>query len=305
MSHQKRPLSVINKNHEYRDVMPRGVLQLKKIVVLALAPLLFFFPLQAAERVILDGVFAQGGMVLGHAPPGAAVSLDGQVLSVAKSGRFVFGFDRDQGPHAALDIVHADGAVEHRDLSIEAREYDIQRIDGLPPGQVTPRTKEQLAHIRRDQEMKRQAREVRSQGTWVFENFIWPLTGRISGVYGSQRILNGEPRRPHYGVDVAAPTGTDFVAPAGGVVILASEDMYFEGGLIFLDHGHGVTSAFLHLDSVSVAVGDEIAQGDVLGTVGAQGRATGPHLDWRMDWYGKQLDPVFLVGPMPESVQAP
>ncbi len=278
---------------------------LNKALALALVAFGMCFSAQAAERVILDGVFKQGGMVLGHVEPGAAVSLDGQALSVAESGRFVFGFDRDQGPHAALDIVHADGARERRELSIEARDYDIQRIDGLPPAQVTPRTDKQIAHIKRDQEMKRQARVIRSQGHWIFETFIWPLTGRISGVYGSQRILNGEPRRPHYGVDVAAPAGTDFVAPAGGVVTLAAEDMYFEGGLIFLDHGQGVTSAFLHLDSVAVAVGDIVAQGDVLGVVGARGRATGPHLDWRMDWYGKQLDPVFLVGPMPDPKSKP
>ena len=280
-------------------------LRLVRACLLSFTSYFLCSPLQAAEVVILDGIFKQGGMVLGHVAPGTTVSLDGQALSLAPSGRFVFGFDRDQGPHATLDIVHTDGSIEHRELSVEGRDYDIQRIDGLPPAQVTPRTKAQLAHIKRDQQMKHQARADRSQGIWIFEHFTWPLTGRVSGVYGSQRILNGEPRRPHYGVDIAAPKGTNFMAPAGGVVTLAAEDMYFEGGLIFLDHGFGVTSAFLHLESVAVTAGEKVSQGDVLGTVGAQGRATGPHLDWRMDWYGKHLDPTFLVGPMPEMAHTP
>jgi len=274
------------------------------LLVLVLITLILSAPLDAAERVILNGLLTQGGMVVGQAEPGAAVSLDGEALQVGPNGQFVFGFDRDQGPRATLDIVQKDGSVEHRILIIKAREYAIQHIDGLPPAQVTPRTKEQIAHIQRDQKMKRQARENGSRGMWFAQKFIWPLTGPLTGFYGSQRILNGKPRRPHYGVDIAAPAGTNFVAPAGGVVTLASEDMYFEGGLIFLDHGYGITSAFLHLNSVAVAVGDEVKQGDVLGTVGARGRATGPHLDWRMDWKGRHLDPTFLVGPMPDAEPA-
>ena len=258
----------------------------------------------AAEPVKLDGHYAQGGTVRGWVEPGSSVALDGRALRIAKDGSFIFGFDRDHGSRSTLRVVHADGEVETRTFDIESREYNIERIDGLPPSKVTPRTQAQINHILRDQKMKRDSRKSPSQDIYFNEDFVWPLTGRLSGFYGSQRILNGEPKRPHYGVDVAAPEGTNFYAPAGGVVTLASDDMYFEGGLIFLDHGLGYTSGFLHMTRVDVKPGDVVKQGDLLGGVGAAGRATGPHLDWRITWMGKQLDPTFLVPPMEEAIAA-
>jgi murein DD-endopeptidase MepM/ murein hydrolase activator NlpD len=155
--------------------------------------------------------------------------------------------------------------------------------------------------IARSTRVKNEARKTRAEGSWFREGFIWPATGPVSGVFGSQRYYNGEPRRPHYGVDVAAPTGTPIVAPAGGVITLADMDMYFEGGLVFLDHGQGVTSLMMHMSRIDVKAGDRVEQGDVLGAVGGTGRATGPHLHWGLYWRGAWLDPERLVGPMPSS----
>ena len=270
--------------------------------VTCLCSLSFTVAASAAEPVKLEGHYAQGGTVRGWVEPGSSASLDGRALRIGKDGSFIFGFDRDHGASSTLRVVHADGEVEVRKFDIESREYNIERIDGLPPAKVSPRTQAQINHILRDQKMKRDSRKSPSQDIHFTETFMWPLTGRLSGFYGSQRILNGEPKRPHYGVDVAAPQDTNFYAPAGGVVTLASDDMYFEGGLIFLDHGLGYTSGFLHMTRVDVKPGDVVKKGDLLGGVGAAGRATGPHLDWRITWMGKQLDPTFLVPPMDEAM---
>ena len=140
-----------------------------------------------------------------------------------------------------------------------------------------------------------------TDAAWFARGFRWPLVGTVTGVYGSQRILNGEPRRPHYGIDIAAPAGTAVVAPAPGIVALAEPDLFLTGGTVMIDHGHGLTSVYLHLASLSVAEGEQVAQGDALGTVGATGRATGPHLDWRVNWFGTRLDPALLAGPMPKG----
>lgn len=261
-----------------------------------LAMALWAAPVQATE-IQLDGAFVQGGLIRGVAAPGAAVFLDDRALRVSPEGRFVFGFGRDHGEPVTLRVRFADGREEVRALDVAKRGYDVQRIDGLPPRQVTPNA-EDLADIRRNNAEIGAARANDFAETWFAQEFIWPSHGRISGVYGSQRILNGEPRRPHYGIDIAAPTGTPVVAPAAGRVTLAATDHYYTGGTIILDHGHGVSSAFLHMDTVTVKAGDVLAQGDPMGTVGAGGRATGPHLDWRINWFKVRVDPATIVGPM-------
>ena len=141
-------------------------------------------------------------------------------------------------------------------------------------------------------------RRVDRPETWFQTGFIWPVTGRISGVFGSQRVLNGEPRRPHMGVDIAAPEGTLVKAPADGMVVLVHPDMYFSGGTMIIDHGHGLTSAYLHMEDIWVEEGQILKQGDPIGTVGATGRVTGAHLDWRFNWFDQRLDPVLVAGPM-------
>ena len=273
-------------------------------VSIFVAASLFLSPSFAAEPVELTGQYVQGGTIIGKGAPGVRVSLDGSPLMVTPDGDFVFGFDRDHKGTSTLDVTHADGEVETLTFDIAGRDYNIERIDGLPDAKVTPRTPEQIAHIQRDVQMKKDAKKNPSQQVWFDETFDWPVTGRISGNYGSQRILNGEPRRPHYGVDIAAPQDTNFYAPAGGVVTLANDDMYFEGGLIFLDHGLGYVSGFLHMDRVDVKAGDIVKKGDLLGGVGSAGRSTGPHLDWRINWMGRQVDPTLLVPSMEEAIAA-
>jgi len=256
----------------------------------------------AAERpYTLSGELVQGGLVYGKAPPGSQVSQDGQALRVSDQGDFLLGFTRDAPATSQLRIERPDGKVEERSLQVAAREYRVQRIDGLPKSKVTPRSPEDLARIRRDAVAVGKARKRDDDRQDFLGGFVWPVTGPISGVYGSQRILNGEPRRPHFGVDVAAPVGTPVRAPAAGIVTLAEPDLFFSGGTLIIDHGHKLTSSFLHLHKLHVKVGDRVEQGDLIAEVGATGRVTGAHLDWRMNLRDRRIDPELLVPPMPET----
>ena len=251
------------------------------------------------ERVALNGSFAQGGLLFGETEPGAQVRLDGETVMVGDDGRFVVGFGRDSALSALLIVTLPDGAIERRSIELEDREFPVQRIDGLDQSKVSGFTPAQLEKIAADRVKKDAARETsQSAADWA-EGFDWPVTGRISGVFGSQRILNGEPKRPHSGLDIAAGQGTPVRAPAPGVITLAEEGMYFEGGLVLLDHGHWLESAFLHLSRLDVAPGTRVEKGDIIGAIGATGRATGPHLHWSMKWRGRLVDPQLTVGDMP------
>ncbi len=253
-----------------------------------------------AQDLALAGALSQGGLVTGRTVPGAEVRLDGRPVRVGADGRFLLGFGREAAPEAVLELTLPDGTVARRTLAIEQRSYDIQRIDGLQPEKVTP-PEAVLARIADERAMVAVVRKVDRPEPWFETGFVWPVTGPISGVYGSQRILNGEPKWPHFGVDVAVPVGTPVVAPADGLVVVAHDDMYYSGGTVLLDHGYGLTSAYLHLHEVSVAEGQMLRQGDRLGSVGATGRVTGAHLDWRFNWFDRRLDPVLIAGPMPET----
>lgn len=246
-----------------------------------------------AGSVDLSGPFVQGGMIVGKTAPGATAALDGKPLRVSEDGVFVFGLHRDDTGSVTLSVILPDGKAISRSEKIEPRTFDIQRIDGLPPKKVTP-PEEVLNRIRREAEAVRAARARDTAIVAFAGSFLWPVEGRISGVYGSQRILNGQPRQPHYGVDIAAATGTPVAAPAAGLVSFADNDLYFSGGTLMIDHGHGVASTFLHLEKIDVKVGDWVERGARIGTVGETGRATGPHLDWRVNWFEKRLDPQLL-----------
>ena len=242
----------------------------------------------------LNGYFVQGGVVVGRSGKLKAMTLDGREVPLGPKGEYVFGFSRDEKGSQVLTLVYKDGKFESHSLEIAPRSYDIQRIEGLPPKQVTP-PPEVLARIKRENAKIGKARRQRGDwqdfaGTW-----IWPAHGRISGVYGSQRILNGQPRRPHFGVDIANSTGTPVVAPAGGVVRLAEEDLYYSGGTIIIDHGQGLQSTFLHMASVEVAPNQRVEQGERIGSIGATGRVTGAHLDWRVNWFARRIDAQFLL----------
>ncbi|MCK5647521.1 MAG: M23 family metallopeptidase [Gammaproteobacteria bacterium] len=251
-----------------------------------------------SDNIILKGEFIQGGIVIGQTSPGSQIAYDKQLIRVSPQGSFVIGFNRDEPKTVKLKIVTLDGEIISKVLDVKKREYQIQRIDGLEKSKVSPRKAEVLARIRKEGVQAAQARKLDDERVDYLETFIWPTKGRISGVYGSQRVLNGKPRRPHFGVDVAAPTGTDVVAPASGVITLAHPDMFFSGGTLILDHGHGLSSTFLHLSKLLVKPGDRVKQGDLIARVGATGRVTGAHLDWRMNLFKRRVDPQLLVPPM-------
>lgn len=247
-----------------------------------------------ADRTELNGVFSQGGMIIGRTEPGAVVRFEDRVLQVSKDGIFVFGFHRDDPPDMTLAIYYPDKTAETIALKVAQREYDIQRIDGLPQKKVTPPA-EVIARIQREAAAVREARARDTAMEEFLNGFLWPVDGPITGIYGSQRILNGNPRQPHYGVDIAAATGTAIIAPAAGTISFAETDLYFSGGTLMIDHGHGLASAFLHMESIDVAPGERVERGQRIGTVGATGRATGAHLDWRVNWFEKRLDPQLLT----------
>jgi murein DD-endopeptidase MepM/ murein hydrolase activator NlpD len=213
---------------------------------------------------------------------------------------FVIGFSRDAGPAAEIELQRPSGTVEKNPITIEKRTYKIQRIDGLPPRKVSPSSAD-LDRIYKDIARVKKVRKKDDPRTDFTGTFIWPVTGRISGVFGSQRILNGKPKRPHYGVDIAAPTGTPVKAPADGVVSMVHNDMFYSGGTLIVDHGHGISTVYMHLHKILVEEGQPVNQGDVIAQVGATGRVTGPHLHWGMNWFETRLDPSLLVPPMPKA----
>lgn len=252
------------------------------------------------EALTLEGHLVQGGMAIGRVEPGSSVTFFGKAVRVSPQGHFVIGFSRDAPSDASLAIRRPNGKLETHRIQIEARTWPIQRIDGLPPRTVSP-SPEDLDRIGQEVDLVQKARRRDDPRTDFLQAFIWPVSGRISGVFGSQRILNGQPRRPHYGVDIAAPIGTPVLAPADGVVTLVHPEMFFSGGTLILDHGHGLSTVYMHLHQIWVQTGDRVHQGDQIALVGATGRVTGPHLHWGMNWFDTHLDPSLLVPPMPTA----
>lgn len=250
-----------------------------------------------------DGVLQQGALIVGHVEPEERVVLDGQAVKVGQDGVFVIGFDRDAGPESVLVVVDDQGNSRESKLDIKRRHYNIQRIEGIAKKIMSPNV-ENVKRARAESALVRKARAVSLDRLDFAGPFLWPLTGPITGVYGSQRVYNGEPKRPHYGVDVAAPIGTAVTTPAPGQVTLVHQDMFYSGGTLIIDHGHGVSSTLMHLSKVLVHVGDEVSPGDVVAEVGAGGRATGAHLDWRMNWKKARIDPQLLVGAMKVSIES-
>lgn len=251
-----------------------------------------------AATLALKGSPVQGGILLGQTDPGCTIEFDSILVKVSDDGNFVIGFRPDQPNWGVLRARCPDGSRRRQFLQIEQREYQEQHIDGLPPKMVTP-DEETLARIKNDRERVRTARETESDLQAFRDAFVWPVQGPVTGVFGSRRVLNGEPRSPHFGVDIAAETGTPVQSTAAGEVIFA-DDLYLAGKTVIVDHGHGLSSSYLHLDSITVSVGDTVQQGQQIATVGATGRVTGAHLDWRFNWFQVRLDPEQLAGPMPE-----
>jgi murein DD-endopeptidase MepM/ murein hydrolase activator NlpD len=267
--------------------------------VIRVLAVLLLLALPAQAEVVLEGSLVQGGVAFGRATVGTQLSFEGRPVRLSPDGDFVIGVGRDTPASVALAITHPDGRSETRALPVTPRRFDIQRIDGLPERQVTPRP-EDTARIRDDAAQIAGARTRDTAEALFRSGFVWPVIGPISGVYGSQRILNGQARAPHWGVDVAVPTGTPIVATADAVVSFLHQDMFFTGKTLLLDHGHGLASVYSHLSEFTVVAGERVKKGQVVGKVGATGRATGAHLHWGVTWFEVRLDPALLVPPMPK-----
>lgn len=252
----------------------------------------------SAQALEIQGEWQQGATLFGRVTPGTQVEFLGRQVRVSDEGLFVIGLGRDAESEVVLTLVEPDGEPRQLSYPVKQRDYQIQRVEGVPQKTVTP-DPEQVARSRREAAMAWEARQLDDARTDFNQAFEWPLTGPITGVYGSQRYFNGEPRSPHYGIDIAAPTGTPVKAPAAGLVTLVHEDMFFSGGTLIVDHGHGLSSTFIHLHKILVKEGERVEQGDLIAQVGATGRVTGAHLDWRMNWFDQRVDPELLVGPMP------
>ena len=253
--------------------------------------LLIQFNSQAIE---FEGKFIQGHFILGKTDPGAKIQIDKKSVRVSKDGFFAFGLDRDRKYDVTIEI-KKDGKTEKLIKKVQKRKYNIQRIDGLEEKKVTP-PEEVYERIKNENKLIADAREINSDLDFFKNKFILPLDNAIiTGVYGSQRILNGKPRWPHYGIDFAGDLGTPIKAMADGIVTLAENDLYFTGATLIFDHGHGISTLYMHLDEIFVEKGDIVKQGDIIGTVGSSGRSTGPHLDIRLNWFGTRLDPATVL----------
>ena len=246
-----------------------------------------------AFAVEFKGKFLQGHFIIGITDPSSKIIIDKKEVRVSKDGYFVFGIDRDRKFDVTITKI-INGKKEKIIKKVLKRKYNIQRIDGLEESKVTP-PESVYKRIKKENNKIGEARAINSNLPFFKDHFIMPVKGIISGVYGSQRILNGKPKWPHYGIDIAAKQGTEIKSSGAGVVTMAEDDLYYTGGTIIMDHGHGISTIYSHLENVMVSVGDKINQGDIIGTVGSTGRSTGPHLDFRVNWFQTRLDPMSLL----------
>lgn len=262
---------------------------------------------EAQLKAALPGSVEQGGLVRSKLSVAGQLSLLGdqagtsgalaiRVIRIGAQGDFVFGVGRDATNPVRLHLELESGEACDASVAVSAREWKLERVDGVPESTVEP-PPDIAARIEREQAEVARARERDDDRNDFSVAFAWPLTGRISGVYGSQRIYNGKPKSPHSGLDVAAPKGRPVLAPAAGTITFAKPDLYLTGGTVLVDHGHGLSSSFLHLSRLDVVVGQRVEQGQAIGLVGATGRATGPHMHWGLNWFGVRVDPQLLVDP--------
>ena len=268
--------------------------QLSAKLIKALLGTTALFCVLSSNALELQGEWIEGGLIIGNAEPGSVIRFKGEPVMISEEGLFVIGLHRDEDEPVSLEVTDPSGQTQSQVIEVAQRGYNIQRVEGIAQSIMEPSDEDQ-DRIWTDYLMTTEARKIRSDLETFLSDFDWPVMGPISGVYGSQRVYNGVPGTPHYGIDVAVPTGTAIVAPASGQIIMVHDNMFYSGGTIMLDHGHGVSSSFLHLSKTSVEVGDWVEQGDPIGEVGATGRVTGPHLDWRMNWGDSRIDPELLL----------
>jgi murein DD-endopeptidase MepM/ murein hydrolase activator NlpD len=249
---------------------------------------------QEDDGIVFPASASQGALVFGKVPAGSVVEYAGRTLRPTPWGTVVFGVDRQERGPLRLEVVRADGTRVPETVAVTPRDWPLEHVDGVPPKTVNP-PPAIAERIRREQAQVTAARARDDDRADFAAPFTWPVQGRISGRFGSGRVYNGQPGAGHSGMDIAAPAGTPVKAPAAGVVTFANPDLYLTGGTVLLDHGHGVSSNFLHLSRIDVKVGDRVAQGQVIGAVGATGRATGPHLHWGMNWFDVRVDPLLVL----------
>jgi len=246
------------------------------------------------DRIVFPERVSQGALVIGKVPAGSQVRYAGRTLRATPYGSVAFGVGRDEAGPLAVTVERADGTTATTRIAVDLRDWPVERVDGVPPKTVEP-PPAIAERIRREQARVAATRDRDGDNVDFAAAFAQPIQGRISGRFGRQRVYNGKPGAPHSGLDVAAPAGTPVQAPAGGIVTFADPDLYLTGGTLVLDHGHGISSTFLHLSRIDVAVGDRVEQGAVIGAVGATGRATGPHLHWGMNWFDVRIDPQLVL----------
>ena len=263
-----------------------------KIINKLLLILVIFAPTQL-NAIEFKGKFLQGHYIIGSTDPLAQIIIGKKEVKVSKDGYFVFGIDRDRKFDLTITKIK-DGKKERIIKKVLKRKYNIQRIDGLEESKVTP-PESVYKRIKEENNKIGKARGINSDLSFFKNKFIMPVEGIISGVYGSQRILNGKPKWPHYGIDIAAKKGTPIKSSGSGIVTMAENDLYYTGGTIIMDHGHGISTIYSHLETILVSVGDKVEQGNIIGTVGSTGRSTGPHLDFRINWFQTRLDPMSLL----------
>ena len=268
---------------------------LKRIIFIV--PIPFFYSLDA-YAVTFEGEFKQGGLLIGQVQEGQTVNYHGKTLNLTINNQFLLGLGRNAPTTTSITINSKDKEPETITLKIAARQYNIQKIEGVPAKTVSPLASD-LQRIKQDASMVRESRKLVSNKQDFLKGFIKPANGPVTGVYGSQRFYNGVPKSPHYGIDYAAPIGTPVIAPADGVVTFAHNDLFYSGGTLIIDHGHGLSSTFLHLSQILVKPDQQVTLGMEIAKIGATGRATGPHLDWRMNWLDQRIDPDLVLKVLP------
>lgn len=251
-------------------------------------------PTSQDSKIVFPASVPQGALVLGKVPPGSKVRYAGRDLRVSGYGTVVFGVGRDEPGPLELEIKRPDGIRDAAQIVVTPRQWPQEQVNGVPPKTVNP-PPAIAERIKREQALVTAARARDDDRTDFAKPFVWPVQGRISGRFGNARVYNGQPGAGHSGMDIAAPAGTPVKAPAAGVVTFAAPDLYLTGGTLLLDHGFGVSSNFLHLSRIDVKVGDRVEQGQIIATVGATGRATGPHLHWGMNWFDVRIDPLLVL----------
>jgi|TARA_B110000967_G_C18902009_1_gene576577 murein DD-endopeptidase MepM/ murein hydrolase activator NlpD len=265
-----------------------------KIMIMALMVFAYSNRVHAADRALLKGSLIPGSLITGKVAPGSKINFHKKTVRVSPDGTFILGFGRNAKLTQSIEILDPNGFTYTQNIKLKKRTYNITRIDGLPGRKVTPNPKD-VKRIKANNAGIVRVRQLDTKTQNFLNGFQWPILGRISGVYGSQRVLNGKPRSPHNGVDIAAPKGSTVLATAKGTIALVHQDMFYSGKTVMIDHGHGLSSIYIHMSEILVKQGQLVTKGEAIGAVGMTGRATGPHLHWGISLFRTHLDPMLIV----------